>query len=109
MAVLEIEASLTDRYQNTVPAAVRRALRLRKRDKIVYCIVDEDTVLVRRKAAASEDPVLGSFLDFLARDMSAHPEGVRALGSSLRQRIRALVGKVKIDLDRPLDGEDAEE
>jgi antitoxin PrlF len=34
MASLEIESTLTDRYQTTVPDAVRRTLKLRKRDKI---------------------------------------------------------------------------
>jgi antitoxin PrlF len=35
-ATLEAESTLTDRYQTTVPETVRRALRLRKRDKIQY-------------------------------------------------------------------------
>ena len=34
-ATLEAESTLTDRYRTTVPDAVRRALQLRKRDKIV--------------------------------------------------------------------------
>ena len=33
-AGLEVESTLTDRYQTTVPQTVRRALRLGKRDKI---------------------------------------------------------------------------
>jgi len=37
-ATLEAESTLTDRYQTTVPETVRRALRLRKRDKIQYVI-----------------------------------------------------------------------
>ena len=35
---LEVESTLTDRYQTTVPETVRRALRLGKRDKIHYSI-----------------------------------------------------------------------
>ncbi|WP_051077043.1 type II toxin-antitoxin system PrlF family antitoxin [Scytonema hofmannii] len=41
MAVTEIicvESSLTDRYQTTVPDAVRKILGLSKRDKICYTI-----------------------------------------------------------------------
>ena len=34
-ATLEVESTLTDRYQTTVPETVRRALQLGKRDKIV--------------------------------------------------------------------------
>jgi antitoxin PrlF len=33
-ATLEAESTPTDRYQTTVPETARRALRLRKRDKI---------------------------------------------------------------------------
>ena len=32
-ATLEVESTLTDRYQTTVPETVRRALQLGKRDK----------------------------------------------------------------------------
>ncbi len=35
-ASLEVESTLTDSYQTTVPETVRRALRLGKRDKIHY-------------------------------------------------------------------------
>jgi antitoxin PrlF len=35
---LDVESTLTDRYQTTVPETVRRALRLGKRDKIRYSI-----------------------------------------------------------------------
>jgi len=38
-ATFEAESTLTDRYQTIVPETVRRALRLRKRDKIQYLIV----------------------------------------------------------------------
>ena len=37
-ASLDVESTLTDRYQTTLPETVRRALRLGKRDKIRYSI-----------------------------------------------------------------------
>ncbi len=37
-ATIEAEPTLTDRDQTTVPETVRRALQLRKRDKIKYVI-----------------------------------------------------------------------
>ena len=47
MAVpLEVESTLTDRYQTTVPEMVRRALRLGKRDKIHYTIRPNGEVLL---------------------------------------------------------------
>lgn len=55
---LETESTLTDRYQTTVPEAVRRALRLGKRDRIRYAIQPDGCVLLSRadQGAASEDP-----------------------------------------------------
>src|SRR5579863_1396944 len=78
MASLEIESALTDRYQTTVPDAVRRTLKLRKRDKIRYVVRPDGAVLLTRAEAAEEsDPVVGKFLAFLAGDMEAHPARVR--------------------------------
>ncbi len=103
---IELESTLTDRYQTTVPDGVRRALKLGKRDKIRYVVQPDGAVLMTRVALGEEDPVLGEFLHFVARDMAAHPRNVRSLGSKLRSRIDALVGRVKVDLDEPLDPDD---
>src|SRR2546430_10035128 len=63
MASLEIESTLTDRYQTTVPDAVRRTLKLRKRDKIRYVVRPDGAVLLTRAEAGEEsDPVVGKFL-----------------------------------------------
>jgi len=45
-ATLESESTLTDLYQTTVLETVRRALRLRKRDKILYVIRPSGEVVV---------------------------------------------------------------
>lgn len=106
-ATLQVESTLTDRYQTTVPETVRRALRLGKRDKIHYTIrPDGEVVLTRAVAGESEDPVLAPFLGFLARDLAEHPERLQAVDAGLAQRIRALVGSVEIDLDAPLSADD---
>lgn len=103
MPSIEIESTLTDRYQTTVPDAVRRALKLSKRDKIRYVVRPSGEVVLTRAAAAEEsDPVVGTFLAFLARDMEAHPERIRAINPALVRRARSLVKGVKIDLDAPL-------
>ncbi len=107
MAVLEIESTLTDRYQTTVPDAVRRALKLRKRDKLVYKVLDDSTVvLVRRTKRGEDDPVLDRFLGFLAQDMAQHPERLRAIDSDLVSRIQSLVKDVAVDRDAPLSPDD---
>lgn len=106
-ATFQVESTLTDRYQTTVPETVRRALRLGKRDKIHYTIrPDGEVVLTRAAAGESDDPALAPFLGFLARDMAEHPERLRAMDASLAQRIQALLSGVEVDLDVPLSADD---
>jgi len=104
---LEVESTLTDRYQTTVPETVRRALRLSKRDKIHYTIrPDGEVVLTRAKAVESDDPVLGQFLGFLARDIASHPERLQIVDANFVQRLQSLVGDVDVDLDAVLSADD---
>ena len=106
-ATLEVESTLTDRYQTTVPETVRRALRLGKRDKIQYTIrPGGEVVLTRVEVTAVDDPVLGQFLGFLARDIASHPERLQAVDSTFVQRIQSLTGGIEIDLDAPLSVDD---
>jgi antitoxin PrlF len=105
-AALEVESTLTDRYQTTVPETVRRALRLGKRDKIHYTIRPGGEVVLRRAEVTDEDPVLGQFLGFLARDIASHPERLQMIDAGLVQHVRSLVGDVKVDLDAALPEDD---
>ena len=106
-ATFEVESTLTDRYQTTVPETVRRALKLRKRDKVHYSIRPSgDIVLTRAATDAVDDPVLGQFLGFLATDIARHPERVQSVDASLVKRIRSLVSTVEIDLDAALSADD---
>jgi antitoxin PrlF len=106
-ANLQVESTLTDRYQTTVPETVRRALRLSKRDKIHYTIRPSgEVVLTRVEASEGDDPVLGQFLGFLARDISSHPERLQSIDAGFVQRLQALTGGVEVDLDAPLSAED---
>lgn len=108
MPLLEVESSLTDRFQTTVPDAVRRALKLRKRDRIIYRLLDDGTVLLDRKPEAGErDPVIDQFLNFLARDIGAHPGNVRAIDTGLLERLQPLIAGVDVNLDAPLAPDDA--
>ena len=104
---LEVESTLTDRYQTTVPETVRRALRLGKRDKIHYIIRPSgEVVLTRAEASEGDDPVLGQFLGFLARDIASHPERLQAVDSGLVQRLQSLVGGIEVDFDAALSADD---
>ncbi|CAM5790345.1 type II toxin-antitoxin system PrlF family antitoxin [Castellaniella caeni] len=107
-AIFEVESTLTDRYQTTVPETVRRALRLGKRDKIHYIIRSSgEVVLTRADAAEVNDPVLGQFLGFLARDIASHPERLQAIDATFVRRLQSLTGDIEVDLDvaLPADGE----
>ena len=103
-ATLEVESTLTDRYQTTVPETVRRALQLGKRDKIHYTIRPSGEVVLTR--AEGDDPVLGQFLGFLARDIASHPERLQAVDAGLVQRLHSLVGGIEVDLGAALSADD---
>jgi antitoxin PrlF len=106
-ATLEVESTLTDRYQTTVPETVRRALQLGKRDKIHYSIrPGGEVVLTRAAPAEDDDPVLGQFLGFLARDIASHPERLQVMDGEFVQRLRSLTDGIEIDFDAPLSADD---
>jgi antitoxin PrlF len=100
------ESTLTDRYQTTVPDPVRKALGLNKRDKICYIIQPDGKVWISRADRTEIDPVLGEFLNFLARDMEKNPQHLQAISSDLVSRVRSLISDVDLDLDAPLLDED---
>ncbi|MBE9200389.1 MULTISPECIES: type II toxin-antitoxin system PrlF family antitoxin [unclassified Nodularia (in: cyanobacteria)] len=100
------ESTLTDRYQTTVPDAVRKVLGLKKRDKICYTIQSDGQVVISRAEQMESDPVLGKFLNFLARDMENNPQHLKAISSDLVNRVQSLVSEVDVDLDAPLSDED---
>ena len=106
-ATLEVESTLTDRYQTTVPEMVRRSLRLGKRDRVHYSIrPNGEVVLSRAEVSETADPVLGQSLDFLSRDIASHPERLQALDASFVQRLQSLTTGIEVDLDAPLSADD---
>ncbi len=105
-SLLITESTLTDRYQTTVPSVVRKALRLNKREKIRYTIQPDGNVLLSRADMDEADPVLGSFLGFLANNIKQNPQHVQAMSPELIAHIQSLVAEVEIDLDAPLNDED---
>ncbi len=107
-ATLEVESTLADRYQTTVPETVRRAIQLGKRDKI-HCTIRPggEVVLSRAEPTAAFDPVLGSFLGFLARDIASHPERLQAIDAGFVQRLQSLTGGIEVDRDAALSADDA--
>lgn len=106
---LQSESTLTDRYQTTIPDNVRKALRLSKRDKILYTIQLNGQVIMSRANQPEDDPVLGAFLNFLDRDIRENPQCVQAISSDLVDRVQSLVADVEFNLDAPLSDEDEED
>jgi antitoxin PrlF len=109
--ILEIPATITERGQTTVPAAVRKMLGLDKRGRVVFRgLADGTVVIAKAKEAGAEiddDPVLGHFLAFLERDMAERPQAIRAVPRSLVERARALVERVEVDLEAALPDDEA--
>ena len=68
---------------------------------------DGTVVIATATRAEGADPVIGKFLDFLARDMAKEPGRIRLVPSSLVSRGRDLVKGVKVDLDAPLPDDEA--
>jgi antitoxin PrlF len=79
---------------------------LNKRDKICYTIQPNGKVWISRADQTESDPVLGEFLNFLARDMEKKPQHLQAISSDLVSHVQSLVSGVDLDLDAPLLDED---
>jgi antitoxin PrlF len=100
------ESTLTDRYQTTVPAPVRKFLGLSKNDKICYTILPDGTVAISRAEQTESDPLLKPFLDFLAQDIENNPQQLQTISSGLVDRAQDLVADVNFDINEPLSDED---
>ena len=54
----------------------------------------------------AEENDLRQFLDFIARDMTSHPERFQAFDAGFVQRLQALTENILLDLDDPLSVDD---
>jgi len=99
-----LTSKVTARSQTTLPPGVRKVLGLGPGERVGYVIEGNDVRLVNASAAEHDDPVLEHFLDFLKRDLQAHPHRVAAFPASLLERVRAAAAGVEIDHDAPLEG-----
>ena len=66
-------SKLTEKYQATIPAEVRDALKLRKGDAVLFEIKDTDTVLIR-KASPGDKEWAESIQNTLSEWKSANDE-----------------------------------
>jgi hypothetical protein len=58
-----------------------------------------------KRRSAKEDPVLSSFMSFLAADMQRLPEHIKPLDAGVMERIGTLVGKVATSPEEDLGDE----
>src|SRR5271155_2103709 len=90
--IMEAEARLTAQNQITIPAPIRKALKLTGgKSRIKFQISKDGKVLVARvdpPAREDEDPALRPFLTLLAKDIQEHPERIRPFPVSLVERAR---------------------
>ncbi|ALS97164.1 type II toxin-antitoxin system PrlF family antitoxin [Lacimicrobium alkaliphilum] len=105
-AAVVTQSTLTDRFQTTVPATVRKALHLNKRDKLNFTVMDDGKVLVSRADELGTDPVVGQFLSFLEQDMTANPQHIQPLSAERKAHVDGLIDGVEVDLNTPLSDED---
>lgn len=101
---VELLSKITDKGQTTVPKAIRDALGVREGDHIAFR-VSHHGVVIRRAEEENNDPAIGSFLSFLARDMQNNPAGLATFPPELAGRIQALLGDEAFDPDAPMEGD----
>lgn len=107
--LLQTESTLTSRYQTTIPDAVRKALHLNKKDKILYTVQSDGHVLISKIEKNSDDPLIDSFLEFIAEDIKNNPQNIMPINQTLFNRIEALVNGVELDLNELLSDEEDKE
>jgi antitoxin PrlF len=101
-AMIEEVSAITAKGQTTVPKAVRQALGVDYGGKIAFRVSESGVTVVR--ADEAEDPALGAFLGFLAEDIKARPEQLKALPEDLAGRVAALALGIEADLGLAIDG-----
>jgi antitoxin PrlF len=102
--LLEEYSTITSKGQTTVPKSVRQALGVDAGDQIAFRM-DAAGVSVHRVDERREDPAIGAFLQFLAKDIQDHPAQMQQFSPELLARASALVEGIEVDLDAPIEGE----
>ena len=96
-AILEKASTVYRKGQTTLPVEVRHALGVHPGDSVTFRVEGDGTVLVRRTEEQDDDPAIGAFLEFLARDIGQRPEAIQPLTASLEASLREITAKTVID------------
>jgi antitoxin PrlF len=107
MALMEIEAAVTERGQTTIPAAIRKVLRVARGSSVVFRVSENGNVTLTAKPNTADirDPAIASFLAFLEADMTKRPDQLRPVTVEWLDALQNLVADVEVDLDAPLPEE----
>ena len=100
---LEIEATITERGQTTVPAAIRKMLGVKKGPIVFKGLSDGTVVIEPKEERAEEDPVIAKFLEFLEKDIQKTPHRLIPFDKALMDEVDDLVTGVEVDMDAPLE------
>ncbi len=98
----ELISKVTAKAQTTLPSGVRKALAVGPGDSLRYRIEGHRAII--EKASPEADPAVGAFLDFLAGDLTRHPERLRGMPKALLRRARALTRGISIDHEAAIEG-----
>jgi bifunctional DNA-binding transcriptional regulator/antitoxin component of YhaV-PrlF toxin-antitoxin module len=108
--LLEAEAALTAQNQITIPANIRKVLRLQGgKSRVKFQVFPTGRVLVFRvggRVRKHDDSALRPFLKLLAKDMEKAPKRIKPFPIDMLKRARSVITGVKVDLNGPLTGED---
>ena len=96
---IEDVSTLTDRFQTTVPKTIRKALSLKKGDKLHYHQEANGRVYLAALPNFEADPVLEAFLKLLADDIAANPQRLASADQILLNSVAVLVADVEVDMD----------
>lgn len=99
-------SKLTERYQTTVPSAVRKRLKLNKGDQIRFGIDAYGRVYIEPVRDEGGDLAITALLDSVEADIMAHPERICVFGGAMHNRLKALVGDTNVNLEQPLSPDD---
>lgn len=102
--LIEEVSTITAKGQTTVPKPIRQALGVDAGDQIAFQLGQDGGVTLRR-AQVEADPVMASFLSFLARDLESNPDRIASVSPELVGRIDALVKHIEVDPDDPVEGD----
>ena len=103
MAILEEISTISAKGQTTIPKAVRTILGVGVGDKIVFQ-VDGERVTLASIREASEDPVIGGFLEFIVKDIQKRPGAIKALSREFAAKITWLTKGKRLDREVPIEG-----